>query len=79
MNSANVHNTLPSRFTLGGANYVATFVREHNVQAEVARLCEGTTSGAVHFAIGVVLACEASGYMTATDAQDVLDYLCARV
>ena len=77
MTSTNIHNTLPSRFILGGINHVRTNIREDNVQVKVARLCECTNAGQTQFAIGVVLACEASGYMTATDTQEMLDYLCA--
>ena len=77
MTSTNIHNTLPSRFILGGINHVRTNIRENNVQASITRLCECTNAGQAQFAIGVVLACESYGYMTTTDTQEMLDYLCA--
>jgi hypothetical protein len=78
MNSTNAHNLLPSSDILSAADYTASFITAENVVVEVYQhVANAHTHNAIRYAAALILAVEAAGLMSASDATEMLDYTCA--
>ena len=77
MNSTNAHNLLPSFVVLAGVDFVAKCsdrsILEQSVYSVVSN--ENAPKGAIMFGMALMLAGEAAGLCSASDAADMLDYL----